>query len=80
MGKTLHYGSKGVRSALEDRINRLVLRRGTDAHFDAVCRWQGEKVAREVTRHVMGPEPVAPHKNFVFRDSAPGFGKRLPPR
>lgn len=78
MGKTLHYGRRGNRAALEARINRHVLHRGTAAYFDAVqaAAIEAVGVANEVTRQAMGPQ-----RSYVtFRDDAPRFGRRLPPR
>jgi hypothetical protein len=75
MGKTVHYGSKGNRVALQDRINRHVLHRGTAAHFDAMLEQQAFNVAVEVTREVMGRQ--VRYCQPSYRSTAPGFGSRL---
>ena len=78
MGKTLRYGSKGNRVALLDRMDRFAIHRRTDAWYQHSLL--ADRTAAEVAFEVSPGQRRVPPNYVTYRDTAPGFGRRLPSR
>lgn len=78
MSKTIRFGARGNRVALQDRIDRHVLHRHTNAWYQhaIIADAEGKRIALELSPGQARTEP----SNVSFRSGAPGFGRRLPPR